>query len=101
MSNNPAIYEVPTKQYLRSILDISVRCEQTINSSLNYFLPSNPVKLENVDSSFSRFSPLLSYLSVATPVRFRMARQLLGDFKFIPTPSLDFRVALKKSETAP
>ena len=23
MSNNPAIYEVPTKQYLRSILDIS------------------------------------------------------------------------------
>ena len=32
------------------------------------FLPSNIVKLENVGPTFSSFRPLLSYLSVATPV---------------------------------
>ena len=38
---------------------------------------------------------------MTSAVRFNMARQLLVDFKLIPTPLLDFHVAVNFGETAP
>ena len=47
----------------------SLRWEQTIiNVFLSDFPPRNTVKLGTVSPTFSRFRPLLSYLSITTPV---------------------------------